>query len=76
MYRMTYNNKDNQGCSARGIAKRETIDELLELAEQMKESICNVQITPLKEGCEALIPLDLETNTKKEAFRKTEALNS
>ncbi|MBN2869515.1 MAG: hypothetical protein JXK04_01005 [Campylobacterales bacterium] len=46
MYRMTYNNKGIKGCSARGVARRETIEELQELAEQLKETICNVEIKP------------------------------
>ncbi len=44
MYRMTYNNKGIKGCSARGVARRESIEELQELAEQLKETICNVEI--------------------------------
>lgn len=46
MYRMTYNNKGVQGCSARGIARRETVEELEALAEQLKDTICNVEIKP------------------------------
>jgi hypothetical protein len=46
---MTYNNKGVQGCSARGIARRETIKELQELAERLKDSICNVEIKPCEE---------------------------
>lgn len=49
MYRMTYNNKGISGCSARGVARRETVEELLEIAETLKDSICNVEIKP----CEA-----------------------
>jgi hypothetical protein len=66
---MTYNNKGAQGCSARGIAKRETIEELLELAEELKESICNVDIKPIGEGCESTLPLNIEHNLKVGAFR-------
>lgn len=50
MYRMTYNNKGVKGCSARGIARRETIEELHELAERLKETICNVEITPIEDA--------------------------
>lgn len=65
MYRMTYNNKGIYGCSARGIAKRETVDELLELAESLKETICNVHIHSVSEESEINIPMKLETNLKK-----------
>ena len=41
---MTYNNKTMSGCSARGIALRDTKKELLELEEQLKDSIYNVKI--------------------------------
>lgn len=47
MYRMTYNNKGITGCSARGIARRETKEELLELAEVLKDTICNIDIKPV-----------------------------
>lgn len=70
MYRMTYSNKGIHGCSARGIAKRETIEELLELAETLKESICNIEIKPIEEGCETSLPMNVEYNTKREAFIK------
>lgn len=65
MYRMTYNNKGITGCSARGIAKRETIDELLELAESLKETICNVQIHSVPQENKMNNPMKLETNLKK-----------
>lgn len=64
MYRMTYNNKGIEGCSARGIAKRETKEELLELAEQLKESIFNIEIKPISGECESKIPLNVEANMK------------
>lgn len=64
MYRMTYNNKGITGCSARGVAKRETVDELLELAESLKESICNIQIHSVAEGEKITMPMKLETNMK------------
>lgn len=44
MYRMTYNNRGVVGCSARGIAIRDTHEELLILAENLKDSICNLEI--------------------------------
>lgn len=64
MYRMTYNNKGITGCSARGIAKRETVEELLELAEQLKETICNVDIQPIEGKPEAHLSDKVETNMK------------
>lgn len=47
-WRMTYNNKDMHGCSARGIATRETKEELETLAETLKDRIYNVKIEPLE----------------------------
>jgi len=64
MYRMTYNNKGVEGCSARGIAKRETKEELLELAEQLKESIFNIEIKVIGSECESKMPLAVEVNMK------------
>jgi len=46
-WRMTYNNRDLYGCSARGIALRDTKEELEALAEKLKETICNVKIEPV-----------------------------
>ena len=43
-WRMTYNNKTMSGCSARGIALRDTKEELEALSEKLKESIYNVKI--------------------------------
>jgi len=43
-WKMTYNNKNMSGCSARGIALRDTKEELEALQEQLKESIYNVKI--------------------------------
>lgn len=43
-YKMTYNNKNMSGCSARGIALRDTKEELEDLVEALKESIYNVKI--------------------------------
>lgn len=64
MYRMTYNNKGVTGCSARGIAKRETEEELHALAEQLKEGICNVHIEKIINEEEQHLPLNLFTNMK------------
>ena len=41
---MTYNNKEFGACSARGIATRETKEELEALAEKLKDKIYNVEI--------------------------------
>ena len=49
MYRMTYNHTGVTGCSARGIAKRESEKELHQLAEELKDSICNIRIEKIKE---------------------------
>ena len=43
-YKMTYNNKNMSGCSARGIALRDTKEELEALKEQLKDVIENVVI--------------------------------
>jgi len=43
-WKMTYNNKNMSGCSARGIALRETKVELEVLKEQLKDNIYNVKI--------------------------------
>lgn len=64
MYRMTYNNVDNNGCSARGIAKRESEEELRILAEQLKDAICNVYIEKIKNSDEQYKPMDLFANMK------------
>ncbi|MDO9055418.1 MAG: hypothetical protein Q7U69_02645 [Sulfuricurvum sp.] len=64
MYRMTYNHLNNSGCSARGIAKRESKEELLRLAEELKESICNVDIRPVEGTIEKRIPMELFLNMK------------
>ena len=44
MWRMTYKNREFGACSARGIATRETKEELEALAEKLKEKIYNVEI--------------------------------
>ena len=49
-WRMTYNNKEMHGCSARGVALRDTKEELVALAEKLKDTIYNVKI----EAVEAL----------------------
>lgn len=64
MYRMTYNHTGVSGCSARGIAKRETEQELRELAEQLKESICNIHIEKIDDENVKDIPMDLFINMK------------
>lgn len=43
-WKMTYNNANMSGCSARGIALRDTKEELEVLKEQLKGSIYNVKI--------------------------------
>lgn len=43
-WRMTYNNKNMSGCSARGISLRESREELEFLYESLKENIYNVKI--------------------------------
>lgn len=64
MYRMTYNHLNNSGCSARGIAKRESKEELLKLAEELKGSICNVEIRPIEGMVEKRLPMGLFVNMK------------
>jgi hypothetical protein len=64
MYRMTYNHTGVTGCSARGIAKRESIHELKQLAEELKESICNVHIEKIKGEMDRHVPMDLFVNMK------------
>lgn len=64
MYRMTYNHLNNTGCSARGIAKRESEEELKELANALKGSICNIHIEKVKDEMDQHLPLDVFTNMK------------
>jgi len=64
MYRMTYNHLNTTGCSARGIAKRESKEELLKLAEELKGSICNVDIRPIEGTVEKRLPMELFRNMK------------
>ena len=64
MYRMTYNNIGVTGCSARGIAKRESEEELLVLAKELKGSICNIHIEKVEDSTLKLVPLDLFANMK------------
>ena len=45
---MTYNNKNLSGCSARGIALRDTKEELEALYEKLKETIYNVKIEEVR----------------------------
>ncbi|MDD5211113.1 MAG: hypothetical protein PHV62_01750 [Sulfuricurvum sp.] len=61
---MTYNNKGVTGCSARGIAKRESEEELRILAEQLKDAICNIHIEKINNLQDEHIPMDLFENTK------------
>lgn len=44
LWRMTYNNVDGAACSARGIAHRETKEELEALAKELEGKISNVLI--------------------------------
>lgn len=64
MYRMTYNNKGVIGCSARGIAKRESKEELLVLAQELKETICNIHIEKIDDLQDEHIPMELFNNMK------------
>lgn len=64
MYRMTYNNKGVIGCSARGIAKRESKEELLILAEELKDAICNIHIEKINNLQDEHIPMNLFANMK------------
>lgn len=48
-YVMTYNNKNMSGCSARGIALRNTKEEIEALHEKLKESIYNVKIEKIED---------------------------
>lgn len=64
MYRMTYNHAGVTGCSARGIAKRESEEELQALAEQLKDSICNIRIEKVKDDMDQHLPMDVFTNMK------------
>lgn len=64
MYRMTYNHTGVTGCSARGIAKRESEQELQELAEELKDSICNVHIEKIEDEIEKNIPMGIFENMK------------
>lgn len=64
MYRMTYNNKGVTGCSARGIAKRESEEELRILAEQLKDAICNIHIEKINNLQDEHIPMELFENMK------------
>ncbi len=43
-WRMTYNNRDMHDCSARGVAIKESKEELELLAKTLQKSIYNVQI--------------------------------
>jgi len=43
-WRMTYNNIDGAACSARGIAHRESKEELIALAKRLEGKIDNIKI--------------------------------
>jgi hypothetical protein len=62
---MTYNNTGVSGCSARGIAKRESEAELLALAEELKETISNIHIEKIEDGTVKQMPLNIFENMKK-----------
>lgn len=64
MYRMTYNHTGVTGCSARGIAKRESEEELKQLAEELKGSICNIHIEKVKDDMDQHLPMNLFENMK------------
>jgi len=64
MYRMTYNYLNTTGCSSRGIAKRETEQELQKLAEELKDSICNIHIEKVSDDLEKKLPMDVFKNMK------------
>lgn len=44
LWKMTYNNTNMSGCSARGIALRDTKEELESLKRQLADKIYNVKI--------------------------------
>ena len=64
MYRMTYNHTGVTGCSARGIAKRESEEELQELAEKLKDSISNIRIEKLAIDMDQHRPMGVFVNMK------------
>lgn len=43
-WKMTYNNKNMTGCSARGISLRDTKEELEALKKEIEDEIYNVKI--------------------------------
>lgn len=47
-WRMIYNNKTMSGCSARGVALRDSKEELEALHEKLKDTIYNVKIEEVK----------------------------
>ena len=49
---MTYNNKNMHGCSARGIALRDTKEALEALHKELEDEIYNVKIEPVKSNNE------------------------
>jgi len=58
-YKMTYNNKNMSGCSARGMSLRDTKEELEELENELKEFIHNVKI---EETAKSLVKTQLPSN--------------
>lgn len=64
MYRMTYNNTGVDGCSARGIAKRDSEEELIALAKELKDTICNIHIEKIDDEDIEHLPMDVFTNMK------------
>ncbi len=48
-WRMTYNNISGAACSARGIAHRETKEELEALAKSLEDKITNIMIQKVQE---------------------------
>lgn len=63
MYRMTYNHIGVTGCCARGIAKRKSEEELLQLAEELSDSICNIRIEKISDE-QQYLPLEVFANMK------------
>lgn len=47
-WRMTYNNVDGAACSARGLARAKSKEELEALAKELEKTIYNVKIEKIK----------------------------
>ena len=55
-WRMTYNNIDGAACSARGIAHRDSREELMALAKRLEGKIDNIKIERYRSvGSESVI---------------------